>query len=140
MTRWPSRASLHRAREGAPHADLDRSALVTADRDPLDHAANHLAQFRRVRVDRSNDCLLDLLRRGLDLSIDVLRDVERGRGLDILQGLWVRLQSDRFGLAPSEIGEQGGVVSGIGDRVHDAIDLSLLLLDRSRETGPRLPR
>ena len=41
-------------------------------------------------------------------------------GLDVLQGSQFGLQPDLFGLELLELGDQGGAVSGIGDRVHDA--------------------
>ncbi len=71
--------SLHHPCKHTSHPDLDGPALVAADRDPFDHAAHHLAQLRRVSVSRATDRMFDLLRRGLDHRIDILRDVEPGR-------------------------------------------------------------
>ncbi len=83
--------------------------------------------------------MFDLLRRSMDHRIDVLRDVERGRGPNGLQRLQV-CSRPRLGLELLELGEQGGVVSGIGDGVHDARDLILFALDRGTELGPCLVR
>lgn len=80
---------------------------------------------------RVADRMFDLLRRSLDHRVDVLRHVERCGGLDIPQGSQFGIQPDLFSLELLGLGDQGRVVSGIGDRVHDAMDLSLLLFDLS---------
>ena len=46
----------------------------------VDQRPHLLTQLRRIRVDRSTDRLLDLLRGGPDHRIDVLLEVERGGG------------------------------------------------------------